>query len=189
MSGKLSNDSALFNKLSTFIESRATSSDTDHILFDHVEKIRDKDVNEVLLLGSGGFCNVFKARDKTNASKVYAIKRLKPSIKNNKKDLKIGAADLAIEAAILANLQHENIISLCGIKEGNMHQLRKSGSFFIALEPLRDTLEQRLQSWRFEPRTMWTRNRHMKIVDRLEHIALGIVRGMNYIHSNHILFR
>mmetsp|Transcript_3048 Transcript_3048/g.4621 ORF Transcript_3048/g.4621 Transcript_3048/m.4621 type:complete len:385 (-) Transcript_3048:557-1711(-) len=185
----LFNDIAAFNELSTFIESRAQSSyggDVVDALFRHVHKIKEKNVRKQKLLGSGAFCNVFEARDKNqHADRTYAIKCVKPLVRSNKKELTTAVTDLAIEAALLANIQHGNIISLYGVQEGDMHTLMKTGEFFIALECLEDTLEHRLQSWSKQ----WNRQRHIKVVDRIEHIAIGIVKGMEYLHLNHILFR
>ena len=75
---------------------------------------------------------------------------------------KHGAADLAVEAYFLQTLQHENIIQLHGIAAGSIPDNILLGAesvhlapphnagFFLLLDCLQETLEQKIQNWRQE---------------------------------------
>jgi len=167
--------------------------DGDVTSFRTVEKFREKDLCVLKLLGSGSFSNVSQACDKKDNDRIFAIKRLKPSVRVNRNLLPLCAADFAIETAILANLDHENIIALHGIKKGSMIELLRNGDFFIVIEPLCETLEDRMGRWRKE----WMRQRRFSNVEkkfdfvkmRLQDVALGIVKGMEYLHSKRVIYR
>jgi len=155
----------------------------------NVEKFREEDLCTLKLLGSGSFSNVFLAYDKSNSDEIFAVKRLKPSVRICSETLTFCATDLAIETTILMNLNHENIISLRGTQEGNMIQLLKDGTFFIAIDPLGETLKDRMKRWRKK----WTLRRftggNIDTTRRLRGVALGIVKGMEYLHSKRVIHR
>merc|ERR1712176_359858 len=113
--------------------------------------------------------------------------------------LSICAGELAVETAILANLNHENIIKLHGIRgDGNITNHLQRGTFFLCLDSLETTLYDKMAEWRDEA----ARRRHKFLrgnslrrkedsttVSRLENIAVGIVKGMEYLHSKNIIYR
>jgi len=161
------------------------------------------------LLGQGGFSNVFQAQTTTTTDnttdeqqqqqqqqQVFALKQLKPSTKVNSRLLQICAADLALETAVLALMSHDNIIRLHGIRQGNLLQLWQEGEFFILLDKLHDTLEDRLVQWRrgrAKQKVFLLNARRrpssQQINQRLAHVAIGLVKGMEYLHENGILYR
>jgi len=163
-------------------------------LFQENELLFDK------LLGSGGFSNVFQAYH-PHTGRVFAVKQLKESVRSSKKLLPICAGDLAVETAVLANLNHENIITIHGIRgDGDIIDLLKNGTFFLCLDPLHETLDDKLVRWRSEgkksyrgQRLIRNSSRMMKnnteIIERLEDIAMGIVKGMEHLHTNNIIYR
>jgi len=141
------------------------------------------------LLGTGGFSNVFLACDKRDTNRTFAIKKLKQSVRVDREKLELCSADLAAETSILANLNHENIIALRGIQKGNMLQLLKDGTFFIALDPLAETLEDRIQRWRKKSVLQRFGGGKIDIKKRIQDVALGIVKGMEYLHSKRVIYR
>jgi len=170
-----------------------------------MERYRESDLIFVSLMGSGGFSNVYKAYHKRHPSKILAVKKLQPSVRVNRKLLPICAADLATETALLANLRHPNIISLKGVR-GDAHilDLLKAGTFFLCLEPCQETLEDKLERWRKQSKKINRRrsiavvtnnykkmmmNTNMGIIQRLDDVAMGIVKGMEYLHTNNIIYR
>ena len=71
---------------------------------------------------------------------------------------------------------------------GNIINHLESGTFFVAIDPLQnETLEERLANWRSS-----SSNRGLKkqvVKQRVKDIALGLAKGMEYLHSNCILYR
>ena len=151
------------------------------------------------LLGSGGFSSVYSARILPRAKdhhcnvvptfrdsmchRTFAVKLLDKKIWQ--KDIKYisqAAADLALEAKLLSRLNHENIIQLHGTSAGcpSASFLDQRG-YFLVLGLLSETLSRRLQRWRSSG--------HKCVIRRLQIAAIGIVKGMEYLHSNHIVFR
>ena len=99
------------------------------------------------------------------------------------------AADFALETKILANLNHENIITLHGVREGDMiESIKQGGTFFIIIDLLVETLDVRLERWGKE-RSLFNMRSEIDITRRLQDVATGITSGMAYLHSKNIMFR
>ena len=138
---------------------------------------------------------------------MYALKSLSTETICCNESFVTGAIDLALEAKILAKLHHENVIQLHGVKGGNIaesfsHSQGSGGGFFLVLDLLEETLDMRLQSWREQEakaskisvKNMFNRKKRAQkrlqgVVDRLDNVVLGVVRGMEYIHSRNIILR
>mmetsp|Transcript_40309 Transcript_40309/g.78836 ORF Transcript_40309/g.78836 Transcript_40309/m.78836 type:complete len:406 (+) Transcript_40309:80-1297(+) len=74
----------------------------------------------------------------------YAIKELKPELVGRER---YGAIkDLAIEARFLSTIRHPNIIKMRGFADSSP---TKDG-YFIVLDRLYDTLEERIRKWRYQ---------------------------------------
>eukprot|EP00978_Attheya_sp_CCMP212_P013212 scaffold33177_cov54-Attheya_sp.AAC.2 len=74
----------------------------------------------------------------------YAIKILSKECKENNQLFLQGTVDLAVESKFLAVLEHPHIIKMRGMASASPFE----GDFFILLDRLYDTLEQRLKKWR-----------------------------------------
>jgi serine/threonine protein kinase len=133
--------------------------------------------------------NFRRGGHKEESGQAYALKKLQPRVYKEKKLLKTAVSDLALEAEILANLKHENIITLYGVKEGDMIQSLKDGSFFLVLDLLVETLDVRMLRWLAKRRPVRAKIRSEGVRARLQDVALGIAKGMEYLHSKHIIFR
>ena len=153
-------------------------------------------------IGQGSFSTVhcvFLKADRLNvdtgnhqeAGQGFALKRLRPNVIDNDDLLKVAAADLAIETTVLSKLNHKNIITLHGVKSGNMIQSLMEGSFFLVLDLLIETLDARINRWQKirQNRFQSMASKEAKAFKRIRSVALGIAKGMEYLHSMNILFR
>jgi len=147
-------------------------------------------------LGKGGFCDVFEVmatvRDmgvhdnldrstntRTNTRfTLLAMKCLRPQIRSNAEKFIVGVEDLVRETAILASLEHPNIIKLHGRAGGNI-----SDGYFILLDRLQDTLDDRIQRWK---KAVFSRSPPDAV--RVQ-TAAALADAVSYLHSKNICFR
>ena len=164
------------------------------------------------LLGSGSFSEVYKAKIKALSKhlgetddRMFALKKLSTETICCNESFVTGAVDLALEAQILSKLHHENIIEMYGVKGGDIGEAfsnsNSGGGFFIVMDLLEGTLDHRLEAWRsmeskrgggikaFFNRKKQNEKRLAGIVERIEEAMLGVVRGMEYIHSKNVILR
>jgi serine/threonine protein kinase len=135
----------------------------------------------------------------TDVSKYYALKSLHRRTTSSAKNFKTGACDLAAEAFLLSRLSHDNIIRMYGVTSGSVAAaFQKPGSYFLVLEALNSTLHDLIKRWRDESsqspiRDFFKRSNHGGTVppvgERVSKIAIGITKGMEYLHENNIIFR
>ena len=155
------------------------------------------------LLGEGAFASVYQVSLKQiggkNQSNVYALKCLKRSIleKAKKKSLVNGATDLALESKLLQHLSHKNIIRLHGIKGGCIAESTcEAGGYFFLLDHLESTLEAMIHAWKQQAKKQArkfclfsrkvTREYNSALWNRLQSSALGIAKGLEYLHNNNV---
>jgi len=152
-------------------------------------KIPEKDIQVMKLLGRGAFSDVRLGCMSDDPDQMFAIKRLTSSVLADPKALQICTNDLAMETAILSNLDHENIIHLHGVKQGNSANLLMNGNFFIVLDLLLETLHARLKRWKKQQKALSRTVDVNTTIKRLEEVAMGIVRGMEHLHEHRIIYR
>jgi len=162
------------------------------------------------LLGQGSFASVYQVslvngstkNNKVQKQEYYALKCLKPSIVEDdcrKSVLLNGATDLALESKLLQHLSHDNIIRLHGVKAGCiLKSTCEPRGFFLLLDHLDSTLEQVIATWKRESKNKRrstkfqffspTKRVAHKLVlwKRLQSSALGIARGLEYLHNNKV---
>lgn len=164
------------------------------------------------LLGSGSFSQVYKAKIKKltkhlgeKEERMFALKKLGTDTICCNESFVTGAVDLALEARILSKLHHENIIEMYGVKGGDIGESfsnsQSGGGFFIVMDLLEETLDHRLEDWRSKEskrgttfKAFFMRKKHCEkrlqaIADRISDSMLGVVHGMEYIHSKNIILR
>mmetsp|Transcript_22856 Transcript_22856/g.34660 ORF Transcript_22856/g.34660 Transcript_22856/m.34660 type:complete len:367 (+) Transcript_22856:145-1245(+) len=153
------------------------------------------------LVGKGGFNSVFSIHefslDKTKKYSVaqqvfrervskepdnYVIKFLSDKFENDSAGYANGSLDLVVEAKILANLRHKNVIRLHGISSEGVHGLktRVEGNFFLVLDRLTCTLRDLQQDWL----KTWPSGP----LHRLQ-IAIQIAEGLCYLRRKKVLHR
>uniref|UniRef100_A0A7S2H492 Protein kinase domain-containing protein n=1 Tax=Helicotheca tamesis TaxID=374047 RepID=A0A7S2H492_9STRA len=132
----------------------------------------------------------------------YAFKALSRRVMVNANSFKRGAADLAIEAQFLSALQHPHIIKLHGVAaEGAEAGFAsgRAGGFFLLIDRLYVTLEQRISTWRdlsAKYNGMFYRASHdlrgckrrAMLIERLRDAA-DLADAVRYLHSQKIVYR
>lgn len=98
----------------------------------------------------------------------YAVKKLSLDIINDPEELVTGLADMVSEARILSAIEHPNIIKLRALQAGDPFR----PDFFIIMDRLYETLDQRIQVWRQEQ----SRKKHNKLFS-------GITKRLAFRHS------
>mmetsp|Transcript_130460 Transcript_130460/g.194217 ORF Transcript_130460/g.194217 Transcript_130460/m.194217 type:complete len:419 (-) Transcript_130460:139-1395(-) len=120
----------------------------------------------------------------------YALKCLNQRTTSNRKMFITGAADLASEFLLLSHLRHTNVVRLYGVTNGCVSQAYKSsGGYFLLLELLRGTVSDLLRLWYDDLKTPAKAMKIPTALERLQAIALGVAKGMEYLHQNNIVFR
>jgi hypothetical protein len=160
-------------------------------------------------LGEGGFSNVnscvLLSKDGSRLSSKeneHAVKFLKRKIMVDVRHFRHGAADLATEAIFLGKLNHPGIIKIHGITAGSCEANVASGKdcgFFIVVDRLKETLDQRIEAWKKEsaaqPHSIFHRmskdykeRQKSTLANRLK-VAMDIASVMEYLHSLNIAYR
>lgn len=112
------------------------------------------------------------------------------------------AVQLANEALILSELDHVNIIKLRGIGSEMFSGSFASRNYFLLLDVLDETLQQRLDMWgkkktiniRRSFRKLMTNDSHQclkecqRLYNRIYDSVLGIAKGLEYLHSKKIVW-
>lgn len=134
--------------------------------------------------------------DSDDISDCYALKCLSTRTMSNPRHFVTGAADLVGEAFVLSRLCHPNIIQLHGVTAGNIAEaFIKKGGYFLVLEALDTTLSSQLQQWRKDPVSSMndffnrTQSQSAPSIEERLSVAMSIAKGMEYLHSNNVLFR
>ena len=117
---------------------------------------------------------------------VYAMKCLRPQIRSDAEQFIIGAEDLVHETALLATLDHPNIIKLHGRAAGELKDaFTLNDGYFILLDRLKkETLKDCIGEWWRYPE-FFLQGPTLRQID----IALSIVDAISYLHSKNIVYR
>jgi len=109
------------------------------------------------LLGSGAFSEVhaveyyptFSPSSEPQPPQRYAMKHLKQKLLSQPENFRLAASELAIEAHMLASFHHPNIIRIHGWAQNGVASFTQGrhDSFFLLLDCLEETLDQRIASW------------------------------------------
>jgi hypothetical protein len=117
--------------------------------------------------------------------KTLAMKCLRPQIRANAEQFLIGVEDLIHETAMLAALDHPNIIKIHGRSGGSVSDsFRLSDGYFILLDRLTDTLEDRIKRWQKAPLA----SKKGPTVNQMK-VVSALADAILFLHQNHICFR
>ena len=119
-------------------------------------------------------------------SEVYAMKCLRPQIRSDAEQFIIGAEDLVHETALLATLDHPNIIRLHGRAAGQLkNAFTLNDGYFILIDRLKkETLKDCIGEWWRYPEFYL-----QGPTERQMDIALSIADAISYLHSKNIVYR
>jgi serine/threonine protein kinase len=167
-----------------------------------IPQIRWPDIELQDILGFGGFSQVNLALVKSPEVPhgYYALKCLDEKFlkTRDKKRVIEASLDIAIECDILSRLDHENVIRLHGTSVTNLVTAEFNDKairdYFILLDVLEETLLDRLQTWRRQTffHSLLCRRCSLDkedMVQRIEAAAIGVARGMKYIHEKQVVLR
>lgn len=115
-----------------------------------------------------------------------AMKCLRPLIRANTEQFIIGVEDLAHETIMLSSLDHPNIIKIHGRAGGCVSRsFRLGDGYFILLDRLQDTLDDRILDWRKKSPNS---SKNPPGVQQVK-VATAIADAMAFLHSKNIVFR
>lgn len=167
------------------------------------------------LLGRGRFCCVHKASlrhsqqppdDGVEKESTMAKSPQKFAIKFLRSDLPPdrfcqGAAEIVLEMNLLASLDHPNIVSLHGVSRDGPRGFKLQTGYFLLLNRLEDTLEERMTVWReLEGRQQRSNSMNHQsggagmemqrglLYQRLR-VAHDVCAALSYLHERKIIYR
>lgn len=108
------------------------------------------------LLGRGAFSEVHEVRLVNDPDKrKYAMKHLKFKLMSQPENFRLAAAELAVEAHMLASFDHPNILKIRGWAANGVASFAEGAhdSFFLILDALDETLDQRICRWQAQEET------------------------------------
>jgi serine/threonine protein kinase len=112
-----------------------------------------------------------------------AMKCLRPQARSNFEHFLVGVEDLVRETAILASLDHPNIIKLHG-RAGDCFS-KLSDGYFILVDRLQDTLQDKINRW---AKSYPNSSKNAPSLDQLK-VACTLSGALSYLHANNIVFR
>jgi len=164
-----------------------------------IERMERDDFKFCGTVGGGRFSDVQRVRH-NHKGELLALKALRASRIADSEQLLDAAMDLGMEAKILSELNHENIVQLRGVCSSVFSYSYSEGiegGYFLVLELLADTLHRRLEQWRKNRRRSFQNKWNVlnprvnvkMMYERMQCAALGIANGMAYLHQQDIVIR
>jgi serine/threonine protein kinase len=119
----------------------------------------------------------------------FALKHLDPDCLRGNQDFSDSAIDLVMEAKILSCLQHPNLVRLHAVTGGSISKVFAKGGYFLLLDRLHGSLSQKMKEWAAAEGNSSAHDKVQRQEHRLKCTALGVARGMGYLHSNRVIYR
>ena len=129
----------------------------------------------------------------------YAVKFVKKELVKNAHAFRNAAADLVVEAKYLEALDHRNIIKLRGIgQEGSASFLDGHDGFFLIVDRLQETLQERIESWKQLPFAtpaactegqLQVEQQRFDLLTLQTDYSLQVGEALAYLHDRRIIYR
>lgn len=111
----------------------------------------------------------------------YAVKFLQEKLLDNPKNFRCAASDLAVEAAYMSSLNHENVLPVRGLPIDGLHAFGdgRHDGYFIILDRLEETLDDRIKRWKIQD---------VPVEEKLQY-ASQLAAALHYLHQRRIVYR
>jgi len=170
-------------------ESRLTRNNDNDIQLIQPDEIFSVD----RVLGSGAFSQVSAVT--TKDGKRYACKHLQQKLMEKPEDFQLAAAELAFEAHILSSFDHPNILKIRGWAANGIASFESGthDSFFLMLDLLEETLDQRIIRWRDQELNLLQNESNATgslpnlILDENVTTEHAFYHNQNFSHQRHML--
>lgn len=117
--------------------------------------VERNELTVVGMLGQGAFSEVHDIRvnNDSDPHRRYAMKHLKARLLRQGENFRLAAAELAVEAHMLASFDHPNVMKIRGWAANGVASYTdgRHDSFFLLLDRLDETLDQRIAHWQKQP--------------------------------------
>lgn len=154
---------------------------------ENVRLVQTEDIISVeKVLGSGAFSQVMSVVCKDGRR--YACKHLKQELMEKPDGFRLAATELACEAHMLASFDHPNILKIRGWSKNGISSFEDGfhDSFFLLLDVLDETLENRIDRWRLQELALMNdQSLHLQKI----HIMSEIASALEYLHTRGVIFR
>ena len=149
-----------------------------------IRLMKPSDFVHCQVLGKGAFSQVSAV---LVGDQTFACKHLKPELMQQPEQFRTAAAELAYEAHILSSMDHPHILKIRGWAENGIASFDagRHDSFFLLLDVLDETLDQRIQSWKVDDEYG---SNNMVLLEKLR-VLYEIASALHYVHEQGIVFR
>lgn len=139
-------------------------------------------------LGAGAFSEVKEVM--TAEGTLYACKNLKADLLQQPHEFHTAATELAYEAHMMASFDHPNILKIRGWARNGISSFEKGShdSFFLLLDKLDHTLDQKIESWNETSAGMNQYSANLRYVEKLQTL-IEIASALDYVHDHGVIFR
>ena len=160
-----------------------------------IEEVTWGDMKIEATIGVGGYSRVYRALSIVPdlGFETYALKCLNKGTMEDDKIFETGAIDLTTEGELLSRLLHENVIQLHGHSAGGPANAfcDSEKGYFLILDLLETTLKRKLDDFRRKAKKMRIKSlsANSRVGDRVRTIALGVAKGLQYLHTQNVVWR
>jgi len=120
----------------------------------------------------------------------YAIKHLQKELLTRQAEFSVAASDLALEAAYLLRMTHENILPLRGLPVAGLDALTDGvhDGYFLIFDRLQETLDHRIERWAIKS-CHGLQQEEGNLEQTKVDYAIQLSSALEYLHRNRIIYR